>query len=98
MGTTIDGIVSNQPVSNKKYLPNAYSGSWEFTDNCKGGSTLIKAIQKLVGAKQDGWCGKATVKAIQKFLKAKKFYGGKIDGSMGPATVKAWQKYINSRL
>lgn len=98
MGTTIDGIVSNQPASNKKYLPNAYTGSWEFTDNCKGGSALIKAIQKLVGAKQDGWCGKATVKAMQKYLKAKGCYTGKLDGSMGPATVKAWQKYINSRL
>ena len=97
METTVDGIVSNQPKSNKKYLPNAYSGSWEFVDNCKGGSTLIKEIQKLVGAKQDGWCGKVTVKAIQKFLKAQKLYVGKIDGSMGPATVKAWQKYINSR-
>ncbi len=96
--TTIDGIVSNQPPSNKKYLPNAYTGSWEFTNNCKGGSALIKAVQKLVGAKVDGWCGKATVKAMQKWLKAKGLYAGNIDGSMGPATVKAWQRYINSRL
>ena len=98
LGTKVDGIVSNQPASNKKYLPNAYSGSWEFTNNCKGGSALIKAVQKLVGAKVDGWCGKATVKAMQKWLKAKGLYAGNIDGSMGPATVKAWQRYINSRL
>ncbi|MCU7381063.1 N-acetylmuramoyl-L-alanine amidase [Clostridiales Family XIII bacterium ASD5510] len=96
--TTIDGIVSNQPVGNKKYLPNVYTGSWEFTSNYKGGSALIKAVQKLIGAKVDGWCGKQTVITMQKFLRAKGLYAGEIDGSMGPKTVKAWQKYINSRL
>lgn len=99
LGTKVDGIISNQPASNKKYLPNAYSGSWEFKNaGYKNGSSLIRAIQKLVGAKADGWCGQGTVKEIQKFLKKKGFYTGKIDGSMGPATVKAWQRYINSRL
>lgn len=98
LGTKVDGIVSNQPASNKKYLPNAYTGSWEFTSNYKGGSALIKSIQKLIGAKVDGWCGPGTVKAMQKFLRKKDFYTGNIDGSMGPKTVKAWQKYINSRL
>lgn len=104
LGTTIDGIVSNQPASNKKYLPNAYSGSWEFTNNYKGGSALIKAIQTMLKkageykGKIDGWCGKLTVLALQAFLKSKGLYTGKLDGSMGPATVKAWQRYINSRL
>ncbi|MGL6219908.1 MAG: peptidoglycan recognition protein family protein [Lacrimispora sphenoides] len=98
MGTAIDGIVSNQPAANRKWLPGAYDGSWEFTDSCAGGSSLVKAIQQLVGTKEDGWCGKNTVKGIQKYLAKLRLYEGKVDGSMGPATVKAWQKCINSRL
>lgn len=99
LGTSVDGIVSNQPSSNKKYLPNVYTESWEFkSSGYDAGSSLIRAIQKLVGATQDGWCGPDTVKKMQKFLKKKDLYTGEVDGSMGPATVKAWQKYINSRL
>lgn len=102
LGTKEDGIVSNQPVSCKEYLPNAQESSWEFErTNYKRGSNLIKAIQKLVGMTGrdvDGHCGKDTVKAMQIFLQKLGFYTGKIDGKMGPLTVMAWQQYINSRL
>lgn len=97
--TAVDGIVSNQLVSCKKYLPAVSETSWDFkTQNYKGGSGMVKAIQKLVGAKADGFCGKNTVTAMQKFLKNKKFYTGAVNGKMTKATVKAWQKYINSRV
>lgn len=97
LGTVVDGIVSRQPRSNKKYLPNATSG-WEFKlFGYKGGSAMVKAIQKLVGAAQDGYCGHATVKAMQQFLAKKGLYTDKIDGYMGSNTVKAWQKYVNSQ-
>lgn len=90
--TTKDGIVSNQPTSNKKYLPNAYTGSWEFkSSKCDGGSSLIKAIQRRIGATPDGWFGPASVKAFQKWL------GVSQDGSMGPATVKAFQNWLNKQ-
>jgi lysozyme family protein len=59
---------------------------------------MIKKVQKLVGAKQDGEAGGETVEKMQKFLKGKGFYTGKIDKSVGKMTVKAWQKYVNSRL
>ena len=102
LGTTVDGIVSNQPVSCKEYVQNASESSWEFeSKNYKKGSELIKAIQELVGLTGrdvDGHCGKTTVKAMQTFLNAKGFSCGKVDGYMGENTVKAWQKYINSRL
>lgn len=98
LGTPIDGIVSKQPKSNKKYLPNCMTNSWKFVTIYKGGSQMIKAIQKLVEAKVDGYCGKQTVIAIQKFLKLKGYYNGVIDGIMGVLTVKAWQSYINSRI
>lgn len=96
MGTTQDGYVSGQLKSLKKYVPNASILSWKFSENGKG-SPLIKAIQKMVGAKADGYCGMNTVKAMQKFLKALGFYAGSIDGIMGSNTVKGWQKYLNNK-
>jgi hypothetical protein len=106
-GTVIDGIVSNQPMTCKKYVPNAMLSSWEFEkskSDYKNGSSVIKAIQTFLkdlgyytGA-IDGWCGKNTVKAIQKFLKAEGYYTGLTNGGMGKKTVTAWQNYINTRL
>jgi hypothetical protein len=98
LDTVIDGIVSKQLISCKEYLPNAMESSWEFVKESQGGSAMIKALQKLVGAKQDGEAGSETVEKMQKFLKGKGFYTGKIDKSMGEQTVKGWQKYVNSRL
>ena len=93
LGTKQDGIVSNQPTINRKYLYSASSTSWQFKKTGYSvGSSVIRALQKLIGAKADGWFGKNSVIALQRFLKVK------ADGSMGPATVRALQKYINSRL
>lgn len=93
--STIDGIISNQLNSCKKYLPNMLAVSWEFHNIAKGGSVTIKALQKLVGAEQDGYMGMETVKALQKFLQKLGLYKGAIDGIAGDGTVTAWQKYIN---
>lgn len=98
LGCYVDGIVSNQPIVNQKYLPAVDTLSWEFTEDFVGGSGMVKAIQKLVGTEVDGWCGKGTVKAMQSFLKSKGFYTGLLSGKLNKATVKAWQNYINSRL
>ena len=97
LGTVQDGEVSGQLNSCKKYLPNAQATSWKFGSTGKG-SAMVKSLQKLVGATVDGFMGKLTVIALQKFLKAKGFYKGSIDGFMGALTVKAWQQYVNSRL
>lgn len=97
-GTTVDGIISNQPVSNKVYLPNAYAGSWQFkSSGYAAGSALVKSIQKWLGITQDGWFGKQSVNALQTKLKALGFYTGAVDGSMGPATVAAFQTWLNTK-
>lgn len=89
-GTTCDGVISNQPMSNKKYLPNASTSTWQFKQSgYRGGSSLIKAIQRRIGASADGYFGPRSVKALQKFL------GVSQDGTMGPATVKAFQTWLN---
>lgn len=89
-GITVDGIISSQPKSNQKYLTNCNVKSWEFVDDAKGSKT-IKAIQKLVGAKEDGICGKATIKSMQRYLNVKE------SGYMDSDTVKAWQEWLNKR-
>lgn len=91
--TDVDGIVSRQPTSNEKYLIRTTS-AWKFTKNYKGGSLMVKKMQKLFGVEADGYMGKNTVIAMQKFLN-KKGYKLKADGYMGEATVRAWQKYLN---
>lgn len=93
LGTVVDGIISNQPTANKKYLYAAHTSTWQFkSKGYNAGSNMVRALQKLIGAKVDGWFGKNSVLCLQKFL------GVKQDASMGPATVRAWQQYINSRL
>ena len=91
LGTTVDGIVSYQPSSNKKYLYSAYTGCWQFlNDGYSAGSEMARAMQRLFGATVDGWFGKDSVIHMQQFL------GVKVDASMGPETTKAWQRYLNS--
>lgn len=88
----VDGKVSNQPYRNRKYLPNAFTTSWEFkTGNYSEGSNLIRAIQNRIGAKKDGFFGVESVKKLQRFL------GVAADGSMGPNTVKAFQSWLNKQ-
>lgn len=94
-GTTVDGIVSNQPYSNYKVLPHCEDSSWDFKDSYEGykaGSNLIRAIQKKVGEEEDGWCGSKTVKGIQRLVNEKQ------DGSCGAKTVTAFQKWLNAQL
>lgn len=93
LGTLIDGIVSNQNSSMKKYLPACDGRSWEFVkpEMVKYGSSLVKAIQKKCGATADGVFGPKTAKAFQKWL------GVDQDGYIGTKTVKAFQKWLNQQ-
>lgn len=65
-GTPADGTVSNQHRCYRAQNPGLDSG-WEWKDEPTGNSPLIKAIQKRVGAVQDGHIGPQTIKAIQRW-------------------------------
>lgn len=100
--TQVDGVISFQPLSNKKYLSAAAADCWNFLSSGYGdGSSFIRALQKVLKEKGfyvkniDGWCGRETISAWQKWLKSETYYNGEIDGSMGPLHVMAWQKYLN---
>ena len=83
---------------NKKYLSAASTTSWEFEEGKCTGSNMVRALQRLIGADDDGFFGKASVAAFQKFLQKKGYYKGAIDSSMGKQTVKAWQSFLNDNL
>lgn len=102
-GTDMDGIISNQPAENKKYLHAAYEVSWQFlASGYNAGSSFVRVLQRVLKDRGyliglvDGWCGKTTVTAWQKWLTDEGYYKGAIDGSMGAEHVKAWQRYLNT--
>lgn len=87
MGTYQDGVISGQSRTLKKY-------HLRFTSSCieynSGGSALIRAVQKAVGADADGQMGPATIKAIQSHL------GVYADGYFGQQTASALQSKLNT--
>ncbi len=87
--TPIDGIISGQAESDMKSCPGISRSCMGIG---KGGSQIVRAIQRKVGVKEDGYLGKNTNKAIQKWL------GLSADGVWGPATSKAFQKWLNKQL
>ena len=89
LGTTQDGIISNQRSKYKSYLTAIDTASWKFATS--GSSACIKALQKKIGATADGIAGPATVKKLQKFV------GTTQDSIMGTKTVTALQKWINKQ-
>ena len=93
-GTTVDGIVSNQNSKYKDENPGLSISSFEWEKKPgKGGSKLIKAIQKKVGVKQTGYIDPTTIKAMQKWL------GTTQDGKVSKPSqmVKAFQKWLNAQ-
>ena len=94
LGTPVDGYVSCQPTSNKPYLGACTStGAWEFTSACGGGSSMIIALQRLIGADPDGWFGPNSIKALQRYL------GTTVDGTLsdgGSLCVMELQKRLNA--
>ena len=96
LGTTVDGVISGQAESNKKYMPACNNTAWRFTSHANKsekptGSQAIKALQKKLGVTVDGIMGQVTIKALQKYLKVK------ADGYLGTDTAKALQKYLNRK-
>ena len=100
LGTYVDGVIGGQVSANKKYLERISSITWTRT-----GSKMVVALQKFlvsngysVGASgADGYMGKATVTAIQKWMRDKCGYTKHaIDGYLGPDTASNIQNALNA--
>lgn len=90
-GTVVDGYITGQDESLKKYYPGIIA-----VKSGKGGSALVRAIQSWCKTSPvDGVWGQGTSKALQSKLKSLGYYFGAIDGIAGKETIKAWQHYLN---
>lgn len=84
MGTTVDGVVSNQLTVS--YRPALFAVNH---NEPYGQSQLVRAVQSVVGVTVDGLLGPETIKAIQRRL------GVAVDGVLGRETAKALQRRLN---
>lgn len=84
LGTPIDGVISGQ---DRRYITNILSARAG-----QGGSLAIKAMQRKLGVKADGYLGPNTFRALQKH------YGTPVDGVISPVSnvVMAMQRALNS--
>lgn len=88
-GTTVDGVISGQKQSLRKYytaIPIACC-TWTGT-----GSELVRAIQKKYGCKEDGLLGKDTISAWQRQLFGED--SSEVDGYWGKKTSDEIKKWI----
>lgn len=90
-GTGVDGKISNQPTSNRKYCAGITAAEW--STKLSGGSALIKKMQEWAGTIADGYIGPQTIRAMQRKL------GTTVDGviSNPSAMVKALQTWCNKQ-
>lgn len=84
MGTTVDGVVSNQLNVNYRPALVAVNHNKPY-----GQSQLVKSVQRVVGVTVDGLLGPMTIQAIQRRL------GVAVDGVLGSETAKALQRRLN---
>ncbi len=92
LGTTQDGIVSDQYSAYKAKNPGLMSASWEWHSKTGAGSDVIRALQRKVGANVDGCAGDETFTKLQGYL------GTEQDGyiSRPSVCVKALQRKLSS--
>ena len=84
MGTTVDGVVSNQLTVSYRPALVAVNHNLPY-----GQSQLVRAVQSVVGVTVDGLLGPETIKALQRRL------GVTVDGILGTNTAKALQRRLN---
>lgn len=96
-GTTQDGVISGQSTSDKEAHERINAIQYG-----SGGSELVRSVQRFVTSKGysvtvDGYLGKNTVTAIQKWMRDKCGYvKHAIDGICGPNTAANIQNAINA--
>lgn len=92
LGTPVDGYISGQSASCKKYWPAICASACGWTG---GKSQFVAEMQSAVGASADGLLGKGTAGALQSFLCGEGFPCS-VDGVFGAESAKALQRWLNS--
>ena len=95
LGTTVDGKVSNQSTYIRYEILNHFTTDvFDGSTDAPNGSQMIVALQRFLNANgagldEDGFCGPATVKALQTWLNATYGAGLDVDGYYGACTSQA---------
>lgn len=92
LGTPVDGYISGQPASRKKYWPAICNSACGWTG---GRSQFVSAMQSAIGTSADGLLGKGTAKALQSFLCGEGFPCS-VDGVFGAESAEALQRWLNA--
>lgn len=90
LATPVDGIISGQLADNDRWHRNVWA-----IEHGRGGSQLVWALQRRVGALPDGHWGEQTSRQTQALLREWGYYDGPIDGDFGQHSVKALQRSLN---
>lgn len=92
-GTPVDGKVSQQLSWWRNENPGLLDSTFEWLDYMAGGSLLIAAIQRKVGVNDDGYIGRETISAMQRWL------GTPVDGCVSnpSSMVSAFQRWLNNQ-
>lgn len=93
LGTLADGFVSSQPWRCYGNSPNLMSVERRYGTDV---SSLVRAVQRVVGADVDGLMGPQTVHCLQAWLNSHGFDCGAVDGVLVLATAKAIQRSLNA--
>lgn len=88
-GTPVDGVISGQARSDMNKCP---AISKTCLKEGKGGSQLVRALQKKVGAREDGYLGTNTIKLIQTWLNIP------ITGLWDSHTSRSFQLWLNKQI
>lgn len=91
LGTPVDGVVSGQTANAKKYWTAFSSG----LDISHGGSQMVTALQRKVGAGADGYLGQESAYKTQQYLYARGYDPQGIDGYFGRNSASALQRCLN---
>ena len=92
LGTTVDGYISGQSASCKRYWPAICDSACGWTG---GKSQFVEAMQSAVGASVDGSLGEDTARSLQSFLRSEGFPCS-VDGVIGTESAEALQRWLNS--
>ena len=91
------GKIIKQPPTYQNYLPKHLFPTCEITiGNVAGGDPLVKEFQKMLGITADGYFGRMTINALQRFLVMQGYPIGLMDGKVSPIVIQSFQKYINT--
>lgn len=88
-GTPVDGVISGQARSDMNKCP---AISRTCLKEGKGGSQLVRALQKKVGAREDGYLGANTIKLVQTWLNIP------VTGLWDSHTSRSFQLWLNKQI